>query len=201
MVAQERCLPMGGNADSVGGQNSDGLTPFGLEGAKMQTNNPSKQAVSAFIIGAVILAFTAGAQAQSGAFVQNAIAILTNTSNSPQERIAAARDLGALGQDSDSAAQALIGVLSSDPNPAVRSAAASALGSAAFPSASPIEALIQALNSDSSSEVRRAAVEGLSIIGVDSASALQALQNAAKSDSDPGVRQAAETVYKRFSSN
>ena len=132
------------------------------------------------LIGAVILASATGAQSQSAADVENAIGILTDTSNSPQDRINAARNLAALGQDSDSAAQALIGVLSSDPNPAVRSAAAPALGSAAFPSASPIQALIQALNSDSSPEVRRAAVKGLSVIGVDSASALQALQNAAQ---------------------
>jgi HEAT repeat protein len=156
---------------------------------------------SALLIAATVLAFATSAQSQSAADVQNAIGILTDTSNSLQSRINAARDLAVFGQDSDSAAQALIGVLSGDPNPAVRSASALALGSAAFPSASPIQALIQALNSDSSPEVRRAAVRGLDVVGVDSASALQALQSAAQNDPDPGVRQAALAVYNRFSSN
>ena len=156
---------------------------------------------SALLIAAAVLTFATVAQSQSAADVQNAIGILTNPSNSPQDRINAARNLAVFGQDSDSAAQALIGVLSSDPNPAVRSAAALALGSAAFPSASPILALIQALNSDSSPEVRRAAVQGLDVVGVDSASALQALQSAAQNDPDPGVRQTAQAVYNRFSSN
>jgi HEAT repeat protein len=150
---------------------------------------------------AAVLAFATGAQSQSTDEVQNAIAILTDTSNSLQSRINAARNLAVFGQDSDSAAQALIGVLSGDPNPAVRSAAAVALGSAAFPSASPIQALIQALNSDGSPEVRRAAVQGLNVVGVDSASALQALQTAAQNDPDPGVRQTAQAVYTRLSSN
>jgi hypothetical protein len=112
----------------------------------MKTKSFINFAVSAFIMGAVILAFATGAISQSAALVQNAIGILTNPANSPRERIAAAQDLGALGQDSDPAVQALMGALSGDPNPAVRSAAASALGSAAFPSAAPIQALIQALN-------------------------------------------------------
>jgi hypothetical protein len=169
--------------------------------ADMKTNSSRKWAVSALLMGAVILASATGAQSQSAAEVQKAIGILTNPSNSPQDRINAARDLAVFGQDSDSAAQTLIGVLSSDPNPAVRSAAAIAIGSAAFPSASPIQALIQALNSDSSPDVRRAAVQGLDVIGVDSASALEALQSAAQNDPDPGVRQAARAVYNRFSSN
>lgn len=169
--------------------------------ADMNTYISCKRVVSALLVGAVILSSAPGAQSQSAADVQKAIGILTNPSNSPQERINAARDLGVLGQDSDSAAQALIGALSSDPNPAVRSAAAVAIGSGAFPSASPIQALIQALNSDSSPEVRLSAVKGLEVIGVDSASALQALKNAADNDPDAGVRQLAQAVYKRFSSN
>jgi HEAT repeat protein len=167
----------------------------------MKTYISFKWGVSALIVGAAILASATGAQSQSAADVQKAIGILTNPLNSPQERINAARDLGVLGQDSDSAAQALTGVLSSDPNPAVRSAAAVAIGSGAFPSASPIQALIQALKSDSSPEVRLSAVKGLEVIGVDSASALQALKNAADNDPDSGVRQLAQAVYKRFSSN
>ncbi|MBI5578895.1 MAG: HEAT repeat domain-containing protein [Deltaproteobacteria bacterium] len=167
----------------------------------MKTNGFRKWAVSALFMGAVILASATGARPQSAGDVQKALGILANPSNSPQDRINAARDLAVFGQDSDSAVQGLIGVLSSDPNPAVRSAAALALGSAAFPSASPIQALIQALNSDSSPEVRRAAVQGLNVVGVDSAPALQALQSAAQNETDPGVRQAAQAVYNRFSSN
>jgi HEAT repeat protein len=167
----------------------------------MKTNNSFKYAVSAMLIGAAVLVSVTGAHSQSAAEMQNAIGILTDPSKSPQERINAARDLGVLGQDSDSAAQALTGVLSSDPNPAVRSAAAVAIGTGAFPSASPIQALIQALNSDSSPEVRLAAVRGLEVIGVDSESALQALKSAAANDPDSGVRQLAQTVAKRFSSN
>jgi HEAT repeat protein len=201
MHTPECTRPMEGTTYSGEGENSGGLTRYGMKGANMLASNPSKWAVSALFIAMFMLSSATGALSQSAAVVQNAIGILTDTSNSPQERIAAARDLGALAQDSDSAVQALIAALSNDPNPAVRSAATSAIGSAAFPSASPIEALIQALGSDSSSEVRRTAVEGLSIIGVDSASALQALQNAAKNDPDPGVRQAALAVYNRFSSN
>lgn len=169
--------------------------------AEMKTNSFLNWTFSALLIGAVILASATGAQSQSAVDVQKAIGILTDTSNSIQNRIRAARDLAVFGRDSDSAAQALIGVLSSDPNPAVRSEAALALGSAAFPSASPIQALIQALNSDSSPEVRRAAVQGLNVVGVDSASALQALQSAAQNDRDPGVRQAAQSIANRFSSN
>jgi len=142
----------------------------------MKATRFRNRAVAVLLTAAVVLASATVAQSQSDALVQNAIGILTDKSRSPQERIGAARDLGVLGQDSDSAAQALIGVLSSDGNPAVRSAAAVALGSAAFPSASPIQALIQALNSDSSPEVRLAAVKGLEVIGVDSDSALQALK-------------------------
>jgi HEAT repeat protein len=167
----------------------------------MKTNNYLKLTFSVVLMGAVMLASATGAQAQSAADVQNAIGILTNLSNSPQERITAARNLAVLGQDSDSAAQALIGVLSSDPNSGVRSEAALALGSAAFPSASPIQALIQALASDSSPDVRRAAVQGLTVVGVDSPSALQALQSAAQNDPDPGVRETAQAVYNRFTSN
>jgi len=167
----------------------------------MKNNSSRKWAVSVLLMGAVILASATGAQSQSAADVQNAIGILTDTSNSPQDRINAARDLAVFGKDSDSATQALIGVLSSDPNPSVRSMAAIAIGSAALPSGSPIQALIQALNSDSSPEVRLAAVQGLNVVGVDSASALQALQRAAQNDPDPGVRQAAQAVYNRFSSN
>jgi HEAT repeat protein len=167
----------------------------------MKPNGFRKWTVSALLVAAVILTSATGAQSQSAAEVQKAIGDLTDTSNSLQNRINAARDLAVLGRDSDSAAQALIGVLSGDPNPAVRSEAALALGSAAFPSASPIQALIQALNSDSSPEVRRAAVQGLNVVGVDSASALQALQSAAQNDPDPGVRQAAQAVANRFSSN
>jgi hypothetical protein len=137
----------------------------------MKTNSSRRWAVSAPLMGAVILASATGVQSQSAADVQKAIGILTNPSNSPQERINAAWNLAALGQDSDSAAQALIGVPSSDPNPAVRSAAAVALGSAAFPSASPIQALIQALNADSSPEVRLSAVKGLEVIGVGTSAA------------------------------
>jgi HEAT repeat protein len=167
----------------------------------MRTNGLHQWAVAALLIIPVMLLQATSAQSQSAADVQKAINILTDVSRSPQERIGAARDLGVLGQDSDSAAQALIGVLSSDPNSAVRSAAAVAIGTGAFPSASPIQALIQALNSDSSPEVRLAAVKGLEVIGVDSASALQALKNAADNDPDSGVRQLAQAVYKRFSSN
>lgn len=174
---------------------------MGKGNADMKTISSRKWVVSALLMGAVVLASATGAQSQSAADVQKAIGILTNTSNSPQERTNAAWNLAALGQDSDSAAQALIGVLSGDPNPAVRSAAAQALGSAAFPSASPIQALIQALNTDSSPEVRLSAVKGLEVVGVDSESALQALKNAAANDADPGVRQLAQAVYKRFSSN
>jgi HEAT repeat protein len=166
--------------------------------ADMKNNSPRTWAVSALLMAAVILVSAAGAQSQYAAEAQKAIGILTNSSNSPQDRINAARDLAVFGKDSDSAAQALIGVLSSDPNPAVRSMAAIAIGSAAFPSDSPIQALIQALNSDSSPEVRLAAVQGLSVIGADSASALQALQIAAQDNTDPGVRQAAQTVYNRL---
>jgi HEAT repeat protein len=115
-------------------------------------------------------------------------------------RIIAARNLAVMGQDSNSAAQALIGVMSSDPNPAVRSAAAAALGSAAFRSTDPIQTLIQALNSNSSPEVRLTAVKGLEVIGVDSESTLEALQNAGANDSHPGVRRFAQAVYNRFSS-
>jgi len=175
--------------------------PQGGGCAEMKTNSFRARVVSVLLMVAIVLTSTAVVQSQSAADVQNAITILTNSSNSPQDRISAAWNLAALGQDSDSAAQALIGVLASDPNPAVRSAAAVALGSAAFPSASSIQALIQALNSDSSPEVRLAAVKGLEVIGVDSASALQALQSAATNDPDPGVRQLAQAVYKRFSSN
>jgi len=167
----------------------------------MKTNSYRNWTFSALLMATVILASATGAQSQSAVDVQKAIGILTDTSNSIQNRIRAARDLAVFGRDSDSAAQALIGVLSSDPNPSVRSAAALALGSTAFPSASPIQALIQALNSDSSPEVRRAAVQGLNVVGVDSASALQALQSAAQNDPDPGVRQAAQAVANRFSSN
>lgn len=167
----------------------------------MRTNTLLKYAVSALLAGAAILVIVTGAQSQSAADVQNAIGILTDPSKSPQERINAARDLGVFGQDSNSAAQALIGVLSSDPNPAVRSAAAVAIGTGAFPSGSPIQALIQALNSDSSPEVRLAAVKGLEVIGGDSESALQALKNAAANDPDSGVRQLAQAVAKRFSSD
>jgi HEAT repeat protein len=167
----------------------------------LKTISSLKGVVSALLMAATVLTFATGVQSQSAADVQNAIGILTDTSNSTQKRISAARDLAVFGQDSNSAAQALIGVLSGDPDPAVRSAAAVALGSAAFPSASPIQALIQALNSDSSPEVRRAAVRGLDVVGVDSDSALQALQSAAQNDPDPGVRQAAQAVYNRFSSN
>jgi hypothetical protein len=39
---------------------------------------------------------------------------MSHTSNSPQDRIAAARDLSVFGQNSDAAAQALFGVLSTD---------------------------------------------------------------------------------------
>ena len=176
-------------------------THFGKGFGDVKTIRSVKGVVSALLVAATLLAFATGAQAQSEAEVQNAIGILTDTSNSPQIRIKAARDLAVLARDSDSAAQALIGVLSGDPNPAVRSAAAIALGSAAFPSAAPIQALIQALNSDSSPEVRRSAVQGLEVVGVDSASALQALQGAAQNDPNPGVRQAAQAVSNRFSSN
>ena len=127
----------------------------------MKTISCVRGVASALLVAATVLSYATGAQSQSETDVQNAIGILTDTSNSIQNRINAARDLAVFGQDSDSAAQALIDVLSSDPNPAVRSASALALGSAAFPSASPIQALIQALNSDSSPEVRRAAVQGL----------------------------------------
>jgi len=167
----------------------------------MKTNGFRKWTVSALLVGAVILAPAAGAQSQYAAEAQKAIGILTNPSNSPQDRINAARDLAVFGKDSDSATQALIGVLSSDPNPSVRSMAAIAIGSAALPSGSPIQALIQALNSDSSPEVRLAAVQGLNVVGVDSASALQALQRAAQNDPDPGVRQAAQAIYNRFTNN
>lgn len=167
----------------------------------MKTIGAAKRVVPALIIAASVLAFATGVRSQSDADVQNAIGILTDASKSLQDRIDAARNLAVLGRDSDSAAQALIGVLASDPNPAVRSAAALALGSAAFPSASPIEALVQALNSDSSPQVRRAAVQGLDVVGVDSAPALQALRGAAQNDPDPGVRQAAQAVCNRFSSN
>jgi HEAT repeat protein len=160
-----------------------------------------KGIVSALLIAASVLALATGVQAQSAAEVQSAIDILTDASNSLQHRINAVRNLAVFGQDSNVAAQALIGVLSSDPNPAVRSASALAIGSGAFPSASPIEALIQALNSDSSPEVRQAAVQGLDVVGVDSPAALQALQSAAQNDPDPGVRQAARAVYNRFTSN
>ena len=166
----------------------------------MKTNGLRKWLVSVLLIGAVVPASATGAKSQSAADVQYAIGILTYPSTSPQERINAARNLAVFGQDSDSAAQALIGVLSSDPEPAVRSAAALAIGSAAFPSAAPIQALIQALNSDSSPEVRLAAVKGWEVIGVDSESALQALQSAATNDPDPGVRQLAQAVCNRFSS-
>jgi HEAT repeat protein len=181
-------------------QPSDGRDKKYIGDADMNTYISCKRVVSALILGALILASATGVQSQSAADVQNAIGILTNPSNSPQDRINAARNLGVLGQDSNSAAEALIGVLSSDPNPAVRSAAAVALGSAAFPSDAPIQALIQALNSDSSPEVRLAAVKGLEVVGVDSDSALQALQSAAANDSNPGVRQLAQAVYNRFSS-
>ena len=167
----------------------------------MKNNRPRIWAVSALLVGAVILASATGAQSQSAADVQKAIGVLNDTSTSIQNRIRAARDLAVLGRDSDSAAQALIGVLSSDPNPAVRSMAALALGSAALPSDSPLQALIQAMNSDSSPEVRLSAVKGLSVIGADSASALEALQLAAQNNTDPGVRQAAQAVANRFSSN
>jgi HEAT repeat protein len=167
----------------------------------VKTDSSVKGLASALLILASVLALATGVQAQSAAEVQTAIAILTDASNSLQDRINAARDLAVFGQDSNVAAQALIGVLSSDPNPAVRSASALALGSAAFPSTSSIEALIQALNSDSSPEVRRAAVQGLDVVGVDAPAALQALQNAAQNDPDPGVCQAARVVYNRFSSN
>jgi HEAT repeat protein len=167
----------------------------------MRTNSTCKWVISVLLMGAIVLASPTGAQSQSAADVQKAIGILTDLSNSPQKRINAAWNLAALGQDSDSAAHALIGALSGVPNPAVRSAAAQALGSAAFPSASPIQALIQALNTDSSPEVRLSAVKGLEVVGVDSESALQALKNAAANDSDPGVRQLAQAVFKRFSSN
>ncbi len=170
-------------------------------GGGFKTISFVKGVAAAIRIAACVLAFAAGVQAQSGADVQNAIGILTDTSNSPQDRINAARNLAVFGQDSNAAGQALIGVLSSDPNPAVRSAAAVALGSAALPSAAPIQALIQALDSDSSPEVRRAAVRGLEVVGVDSPAALQALQTAAQNDPDPGVRQAAQAVYDRFTSN
>jgi HEAT repeat protein len=160
-----------------------------------------KGVAAALLIAASVLALATGVQAQSGTDVENAIGILTDTSNSPQDRINAARNLAVFGQDSNAASQALIGVLSGDPNPSVRSAAAVALGSAALPSASPIHALIQALDSDSSPEVRRAAVRGLEVVGVDSPAALQALQTAAQKDPDPGVRQAAQAVYNRFTSN
>ena len=160
-----------------------------------------KAVVAALLIAATLFTFVTGAQAQSEAEAQNAIGILTDTSNSLQDRINAARNLAVFGKNSDSAAQALIGVLSDDPNPAMRSAAALALGSAAFPSASPIQALIQALNSDSSPEVRRAAVQGLGVIGADSPSALQTLQITGQNNTDPGVRQAAQAVYNRLTSN
>lgn len=167
----------------------------------MKTISCVRGVVSALLVAATVLSYATGAQSQSETDVQKAIGILTDTSNSIQNRINAARNLAVFGQDSNSAAQALIDVLSSDPNPAVRSASALALGSSAFPSASPIQALIQALGSDSSPEVRRAAVQGLDVVGVDSSDALQALQSAAQNDPDPGVRQAAQAVYNRFTSN
>lgn len=201
MHTPEYTRPMEGTPYSGEGQNSGGPTRYGMKGAGMLAKNPSKWALSALFIGTLMLSSANEAWSQSAAVVQNAIGILTDSSTSPQERVAAARDLGALGQDSESAAQALSAALSSDPNPAVRSEAAAAIGSAAFPSTAAIGALIQALNSDGSSEVRRAAVEGLSIIGADSTETLQALQKTAKSDSDPEVRRAAQAVYDRFSSN
>ena len=130
--------------------------------------------------------FPTDANAQSPARVESAIAILTDPNQPPEQRISAAEDLGALGQDSDAATQALIGVMSNDPVPAVRAAAARALGASAFPSAAPIQAVIQTLNSDSSAQVRLAAVQALNILGVDSASAVAALQNAASNDLEPG---------------
>jgi HEAT repeat protein len=176
-------------------------THYGDGVSNLKTISCVRGVVSALLIAAAVLAFASGAQSQSEADVQKAIGILTDRSNSIQNRINAARNLAVFGQDSNSAAQALIGVLSSDPNSAVRSASAVALGSAGFPSASPIQALIQALSSDSSPEVRRAAVQGLDVVGVDSSDALQTLQSAAQNDSDPGVRQAAQAVYNRFTSN
>jgi hypothetical protein len=69
----------------------------------MKTYISCNWVVSALLMGAVILSSATGVQSQSAADVQKAIGILTNPSNSPQERINAARDLGILGQDSDSA--------------------------------------------------------------------------------------------------
>lgn len=152
----------------------------------------------------ILMAAVAGiapeAGAQSATAVQSTIDILTDASRSTTDRVNAARDLAVLGRDSDSATQALIGVLSSDASPAVRAAAARALGLQAFPSETPIQAAIQALAGDTSAEVRLAAVQALNILGVDSSAALAALQSAAAKDPDPGVRQAARTVYARLTS-
>jgi hypothetical protein len=85
-------------------------------------------------------AWVTGANAQSSSRVESAIAIMTDSTRSPQDRISAADDLGAFGQDSDAATQALMGVMSNDPLPAMRAAAARELGASAFPSGSPIQA-------------------------------------------------------------
>jgi HEAT repeat protein len=147
------------------------------------------------------LAAAPSVQAQSAAFIQNAIGVLTDASNPAESRINAARDLSVLARDSDAATAALMGVLANDPTPAVRSAAAAAIGYAAFPSAAPIQALIQALSSDGSPEVRAAAANGLGVVGVDSDAALQALKTAAAGDADPQVRAIAKTVFERLSSS
>jgi HEAT repeat protein len=159
-----------------------------------------RAAAIGFALAAVIVTAAEEAGAQSAAVVQSTIGILTDASRSTADRVNAARDLAVLAQNSNSATQALIGVLAGDPDPAVRAAAARALGPQAFPSEAPIQAAVQALAGDASAEVRLAAVQALNILGVDSASATAALQNAAANDPDPGVRQAAQTVYTRLTS-
>lgn len=150
---------------------------------------------------AAIFPASAGRTQSNEASVQAAIGVLTDLKKGPEERINAARDLAVLGQDSNSAAEALMGALANDPNAGVRSVAAVAIGNAAFPSDAPIQALIRALASDTSADVRLAAVRGLSVIGVDSASALAALQSAAANDTDPRVKDLAQAIANRFSSN
>ncbi len=141
------------------------------------------------------------AWAGSAAQIPSQVEILQDMSRSSQERSAAAQELGVVGLDSNTAAQALYQTIQNDSDPTVRASAAEALGMVGLPAGAYIQALIQALQFDNSPAVRSAAAKGLRIIGVDSAAAKQALQNASQNDNNAEVRRIASKVYNQIMSS
>ena len=88
-----------------------------------------------FLLTVSLLNLPSAAMADSAAQTASQVKILQDASKSPQERSAAALELGVAGLDSDAAAQALVGIIENDSDPKVRASAAKALGMVGLPQA------------------------------------------------------------------